>query len=272
MKYTLLDVVQILLSSTDSDEVNSISDTVESMQAAEIARQAYLNIVYKANLPESKTLFELNPSLTTNLPTVMYRPDAIQDIQWIKYNKATAVDTLPNFSLVDYVCLEEFFDRMYSLKTGDPNTIQGTLVLNGSDTITLFWQNSLAPSYWTSFDDKTILFDSYDATVDSTLQKTKTLAYGTKSFTFTMSDIFVPDLDEPQHQLWVNEAKALGWAELKQTTHQKAEIEARRGWVNLMKTKRSVPEYISPLTSAPDYGRRSSAGLGRTLRKGRNSW
>lgn len=272
MKYTLLDVVQVVLSSTDSDEVNSITDTVESMQAAQIARQAYLNIAYKGELPENKTLFELNASLSVSLPTLMYKPSSIQDIQWIKYNKATVTDTLPNFSVVDYVCLEDFFDRMYHLNINDPTTVQGTLTLNGSDTITLFWKNNVAPSYWTTFDDSTLIFDSYDSAVDSTLQKTKTLSYGTESFGFTLTDSFVPDLDEPQHQLWMNEAKALAWAELKQTTHQKAETEARKGWVNLMKTKQSAPDKLNPLDRTPNYGRNGGSVTSGTYRRGRNSW
>jgi len=32
MKYTLLKMVQLILSAMDSDEVNGISDTVESLQ------------------------------------------------------------------------------------------------------------------------------------------------------------------------------------------------------------------------------------------------
>lgn len=271
-KYTLLEVVQIILSSLDSDEVNSITDTTESMQAVRIAKQAFLNISSRANLPEAKTLFELNASLDPNLPILMYLPQTIQTIDWIKYNKQTVTDTLPNFLTVDYVCLEDFFERMHYLNLNDPNTVQGTLTTNGSDSITLFWKNNIAPSYWTTFDDRTLIFDSYDNTVDTTLQKTKSLAYGLQSSVFTESDSFVPDLDETQHQLWLNEAKSLAWAELKQTAHQKAEQEVRKGWVSLQKTKRNVPSKISELSRLPNYGRSGGGTVVRTQRKGRDSW
>lgn len=271
MKYTLLEIVQDVLSSLDSDEVNSITDTVESMQVARVARQAYLNITGIGNLPETKTLFELNASLTADLPTIMYLPETIQDVSWIKYNKHTLEDTTPQFEKVQYICLEDFLERMHDLDPDDATVDTGTLTLNGSDSITLLWKNNVAPCFWTTFDDSTLLFDSYDTEVDSTLQKTKSLGYGTHSDTFTMSDSFVPDLDERQHPLWLNETKSLAWAELKQAVHQKAEQSARKGWVSLQKTKRAAPDKVSELDRLPNYGR-VGGGLIKPYRKGRNAW
>lgn len=271
MKYTLLDVVQIVLSSLDSDEVNSITDTTESLQVARIAQQAYLNIAGLGNLPETKTLFELNASLSILLPTIMYLPTTIQDVSWIKYNKIEVGETTPKFEKVDYICLEDFMDRMYDLDTGDSTVGTGTLTLNGADSITLIWKKNIAPTFWTSFDDRTILFDSYDSAIDSTLQKTKSLGYGSHSDTFTLSDNFIPDLDERQHPLWLNETKSLAWAELKQAVHQKAEQSARKGWVSLQKTKRAAPDKISELNRLPNYGR-VGGGVVKPYRTGRNTW
>ena len=49
MKYTLLEIVQEILSDMDSDEVNSIDDTVESQQVASIVRSAYMAIMSNRN-------------------------------------------------------------------------------------------------------------------------------------------------------------------------------------------------------------------------------
>ena len=49
MKYTLLAIVQEILSDMDSDEVNSIDDTVESQQVASIVRSAYMAIMSNRN-------------------------------------------------------------------------------------------------------------------------------------------------------------------------------------------------------------------------------
>lgn len=270
MKYTLLDVVQAILSSLDSDEVNSITDTVESMQAAVVAKTAYLDIASVAGLAEVKTLFELEASNDVNLPCIMYKPEDIMDIDWIKYNTADLDDgNVPFFKTVEYMDLDNFLDRMYNIIANNEDSVQGTLTL-GNDSITLLWKDNVSPTYWTSFDDRTIMFDSYDSDVDSTLMKTKSLGYGESALGFSMSDSFIPQLDEKQHALWLNEAKALAWAELKQAVHQRAERSARRGWINLSLTKRGVPTHISELQRAPNYGRNGGYGPRYSTVKKRN--
>jgi hypothetical protein len=83
--YTLLDLVQIVLSSLNSDEVNSIGDTVESMQIANIIKTTYFNVITRAGLPDQNTLFQLNPSDDFSAPVLMYKPDNVSKLVWIKY-------------------------------------------------------------------------------------------------------------------------------------------------------------------------------------------
>mgnify|MGYP000149502562 CR=1 FL=1 len=52
------------------------------------------------------------------------------------------------------------------------------------------------PSFYTSFDDEHIVMDSYKSSVETTLQNSKTQAYGVVYPTFTISDTFTPDLDD----------------------------------------------------------------------------
>src|SRR5260370_16957942 len=85
MRLTLLEMVQTILASMDSDEVNSITDTTESSQVAQIIKHVYLNILARADLPEHRQLFSLVSSTDTNLPVVMFRPEEVNRIEWIKY-------------------------------------------------------------------------------------------------------------------------------------------------------------------------------------------
>ena len=54
---TVLQLTQNILSAMSSDEVNSISDTVESMQVATILQNKYYDIVSRDALPAHDQLF-----------------------------------------------------------------------------------------------------------------------------------------------------------------------------------------------------------------------
>jgi hypothetical protein len=254
MKYTLLDMTQTILSSMDSDEVNSINDSTESLQVAKIIKTAYSDILTRANLPEHYSLVSLEASGDSDKPVLMTLPDTVAEILWLKYDKATTDDTDIQMRQVDYKPLDEFLNDMHNLDASD--TIVDTFTHTiGDNTITFLYVNDKAPSYYTTFDDYTVIFDSYDNTVDTTLQKSKTLAYAKNVIPFTMSDTFTPDLDEQQFNLLLNEAKSLAWAELKQAPHQKAEASARRGWTNLQSSKFRT-ERQSFFDRLPNYGRK----------------
>ncbi len=82
---TLLQLVQSILSSMSSDEVNSIGDTTESMQVANIVETTYFNVINRAGLPDQCELFQLNPFTDSTQPVMMTRPDNISRMDWIKY-------------------------------------------------------------------------------------------------------------------------------------------------------------------------------------------
>ena len=253
MKYTLLEVVQRVLSDMDSDEVSSITDTTEALQVARHAESAYLDIATVANIPERYGLFELDASGDPAKPVLMYRPSTVDEILWVKYNKETATQTADDFQYVQYVDPTEFLNRMHSLNPTDSDIDTFDHTLNGSS-ITFFYQNNKAPDFYTSFDDYMLVFDSFDSGVDTTLQKTKTMCYGTLTASFTMSDSFTPAFDDDYHHLWINETRALAFAITKQTPNQKAERSARRGWIKTIRSKQDVGN--STQVSYPYYGRR----------------
>jgi hypothetical protein len=85
MKMTLLDMTQSILASMGSDQVNSIGDTVESTQVAEILRQTYYNMIGRYDLPEHNQFVQLISSTIPAQPTLMTMPDGISRIEWVKY-------------------------------------------------------------------------------------------------------------------------------------------------------------------------------------------
>lgn len=254
MKYTLLDLTQTVLSSMDSDEVNSIDDTIESQQVAKVIKTVYFDLVNRANVPEQFNVFQLEAYGDSSKPTLMTIPNTFQSIKNLKYNVATIDDTLLRMEDMVALPLADFLTMMYNQNT-DENNVSSFSHVVGTSTITFIYRDDTAPKYYTTFDDYTVVFDSYDADVDSTLQKSKTLAYGKKNIPWTMTDTFTPDLDDSQFPILINEAKSLAFQEAKQTPHPLAERNARRGWVSLQKQKQKIVT-ATDLAKLPDFGRR----------------
>lgn len=94
MRFTLLDMTQNILSALGSDEVNSISDTTESMQVAQIIKNKYYDIVSRGELPEHEEFFQLDPALDSTQPVLMYIPDGVSKLEYLKYfNTNVGTDT-----------------------------------------------------------------------------------------------------------------------------------------------------------------------------------
>lgn len=257
MKSTVLELTQEILSSLDSDEINSITDTTEALQVVAIIKRCYFDIASRLELPEHFALFELTASGDSLKPTLMTVPSDVINLLWVKYDKIADGETASKIQEVHWKDPEQFFIDMYNLDSDQDNVVTSSL-LSGSDSIPIFCLDDKAPEYWTSLDDATIIFDSYDADVDTTLQKSKTVCYGQKTAAWTQSDGFTPDLDAEQFSLLVNKAKALAWSELKQADHALARKEARDQMIHSQPSKLAIPrqDTFGYLRNLPDYGRK----------------
>lgn len=254
MKYTLLDLTQTVLSSLDADEVNSIDSTIEAQQVVKIIQRVYFDIVERANLPEHYGLVNLTASGTTTKPVLMYIPDTVQNIMWIKYDCMEDDETAMNFKDIEYLPLEYFVAQMHQKDEDDTEVLSLSITEDGH-TFEFLYTNDAAPKYWTTFNDHTIIFDSYDSAVDSTLQSSKTMCFAKKVISWTNSNTFTPSLDDNQFQLLLNEATSLAWVELKQSPHPKAEQSAKRQWVRSQSTKYRQQGTSYEQTS-PNFGRK----------------
>lgn len=287
MKYTNLDYVQTILSALGSDEVNSVSDTTESLQVLEVLKTAYFNMISRTLPPEHKQLIQLDPSLDVTAPTLMYVPDGIKSIEWIKYfnsnNLPNADDDTgfehdlnvdidsgdgdsvepppPGYEYVTILPVRQFLDITNSFNPENDDVAQFTFtstINNFPGTYTFYYKNNKQPQYCTILSNYYVIFDGYDDTQDSTLQSSKTMAYGLVTPHWSNADDFIPNVDEEQVPLLLNEAKSLAFFELKQTIHTKAEQEAKRQWsaVQRDKAKHVSPSWFDQL---PDFGRRGMA-------------
>lgn len=250
-KKTLLDIVQDILSDMDSDEVNSINDTVESLQVARVVRSTFDNVITGREYPHKNTLLKLQASLDVTKPTHMKLPENVIELLSLNYNKKKLSDTKEKYSKVTYVSPDEFI-----LKTNyRDSSADNVLVVEEAD-VDLFILTDTAPSFFTSFDDEWLVFDSYDSLVDSTLQESKTQCFGKVQPEFLMEDDFIPDLPIQLFPYFINEAKSTAFLVVKQMPNQKAEQHS-------VSQRRRMSQDAWRLTKGiqrPDYGRRSKKG------------
>ena len=221
---TLLDIVTDILNSMDSDEVNTITETIESDQIAKIVKTTYFELISRRDWPHLKELFQLTASGDSNRPSHMSMPDNVMELREVRYNKRTSTDTKDKYEHVRYVFPEEFLTITNS-RNSDASNIDTVTDYSGVD---LYIRNDAAPTYYTSFDDDNLVFDSYDSVVDSTLQASKTQCFGIRQPTWTNSDTFIPDLPSEAFSLLVAEAKSVAQFQVRQFQDVKAEQQAQR--------------------------------------------
>ncbi len=255
MKQTLLQITQDILASMDSDEVNSITDTTESLQVARLVRQAYFDLIDDLDPPEHYVQFELEASTDADKPTLMTVPEDVSKVVWVRYDCHDVDDDNPNIQLIDFKNKDDFFTSMYQLEADDDNVGTFDVTTIDSSSIPVYYYTDRAPLYYTCIDDRTLLFDAYDSEVDSTLQKTKTVCYGKKVITFDLSDDTTPDLDEESFRRLFNEAKNLCFAELKSVNHVIADRNAKRARNRSFKNKFRVVGQ-SDFDQLPNFGRK----------------
>lgn len=255
MRYTQIELVQDILYSMDGDEVTNITDNYESTQVAHLLRTVYFDILNRSGLPEDTMIFQLTETDSTT-PLVMTLPEGIKDVYWIKYDYTNTQDSDKQYTTIQPMGLEDFLS-MSHLQDQSNSAIDLMTITGSFGNIDVLYRNDKPPAFYTTYDDRTILFDSIDLTVDtSNLQTTKTQCYGSQSPTYTFSNSFdFPMIDEDQFPLLLAEAKSLAWAEMKQAVNTKAEQSAKRNWVVQSKNKNAI-KVLSPLDTLPNYGRK----------------
>lgn len=254
MRYNNLKAVQLILSSMDSDEVSSVGDTVESLQILDILETTYNDLASTIDFPDHWDFFELIPSGDPTRPTLMKLPDGVANVEWIQYDHALNSETTRQYTPVTPMERQCFFDRMNGLDHSLP-TVYNYQYEVDTGTFDVRGRNDSHPRFYTTGDDRTILFDSYLATEDTTLQGNKTHCYGMRVPSFSRTDSFIPDFQPRQFSLYFNEAKSQAFVELKQVQNAKSEQRARRGWVHAHRTmSQTPPGDIKPWK--PNYGRK----------------
>ena len=138
MRYTLLEMTQLILSSLDGEEVNSITDNVESNQVSLLLKGLYYDMATELDLPEHETLFELDASGDNTKPTLMTVPTDVTKVSWIRYDNKASGATYEDWKRVQFMPIDEFIDRQNSIAAGTTSSTS-TITATAGSTDTINW-------------------------------------------------------------------------------------------------------------------------------------
>jgi hypothetical protein len=252
MATTVLDLVQSVLSSMDSDEINSVGDTIESQQIGQLVKEIYDDIVDQFDLPSTKTTFQLESQADPLQPTHMNIPEYVNSVEWVRYNTKNAVADADRYTPIAYLTPTQFMD-LSNARSSTDSTVQ-TVSLDSLATIAI--TNNAAPQYWTSFDDIQIIFDSFNFNLETNLQTSKTTCYGQQKPILIIADATQIDLPTQLMGHLRNEVRSLAFDLYKDGTSPKVDQAARRSRVRTQRNKHKL-RMNQERDSLNDYGRKA---------------
>lgn len=250
-KLTLLEMTQDIASDLETDEINSINDTIESQQIAQIIKTSFFEMVGNRNWSHLKRTFQLESSTSDAHPTHLKVQELVKELLFFMYNKRTVTDTKDKYKELTWYEPEEFLRKTNNRDSSQDNVI----LVSDFGGIDFYIKNDKAPEYYTSFDDSYLVCDSFDEYVDDTLQTSKTQAVGYMEPVWEHLDGAIPDLPSEAFPALLAEAKSTAFFVLKQQPNQKAEQKSARQQRWLSRKDWTIKGGVR----YPDYGRRRNS-------------
>lgn len=224
-------MVQGILTSIGSDNVNSINDTIEAFDVAVEIKETYDYMIATRDWAHLHKITQLDGLSNVDQPTHMLIPDGFKEVEHISYNIRKADATRDSFTKINYLPTTRFLEQTNSRDSSKDN-VDTVIDIDGAP---LFILNDVAPQWWTSFDDEHIIFDSYDSAIDTTLNKSKTQVKAiAEPTTFLLEDSFIPDLPSKAFPALFNEAKSTVALDIDGEINVKAEQRAKhtQSWLS----------------------------------------
>lgn len=252
MKQPLVEIVQGILDNIDGEFINSISDTEESLQIASIVRTTYYELFNRKAWPHSKKISTLQSLSNNDYPTYLKLPERLYSLETFNYNKSLANDDRLLLSRVRWKEPDEFLRHTNAFNIQNDNTE----VVTSLEGATLKIMTDRAPQFYTTFDDEHLVMDSYDKSVEDTLQGDKTQVIYFEVPEFRIEDSFIPDLPDISFPYLIAEATSACSLKVRQVEDAKAEQQSKRQSIRAAQRSRRATSG----TRYPNYGRRGGKG------------
>lgn len=229
-KLTMLQIVQKTLEALNLDEVNSISDSPDAEQVAQIAQDSAYELLNQSEWPFTIRYTQLESIADADRPNYLRIPDEVTRIEFVRYDKTDPDNAVDGVDLIEIPQITwlppEQFLEMTLMRNSQIDEVQQITDFNGTHHLIY---NDRGPDYWTSFDDEYVVFDAIDLGIESTLQGNKSQAHVKWIQDIVISDSF--QLDAPAHffSTWLADVKSTAFIYMKQEASPKDEQRARRG-------------------------------------------
>jgi len=250
MKLSVLDMVQDIANDLETDEINSINDTVESQQIAQILKTSFFELIGHRNWAHLKRTFQFESISDPLKPTHIKTHVLLKELVLFNYNKKKETDTRDKYGSIIWYEPEEFLLKTNGRDSSQDN-IQTVVDFGG---IKLYIRNDKSPEFCTSFDDEHLILDSWDSSLETTIQGSNTQAIGYVEPTWEHVDGFIPDLPSESFPALLAEAKSTAFIVLKQQANEKAEQKAQRQHRWLSRKDWTIKGGVR----YPNYGRRKA--------------
>jgi len=218
-QYTVLELVNDILNEGDMDPVDTWNETIESTQIGNLIETVFYEYHASNVIPAQMEL--ANPTAAAG-NTYYTIPTDVMEIQWILLDDGTS-----SRKKLKHLEPKAFIDILDT---------SGTAVVDPNTGVSLEFNVTTDPEYWTSFDDEYICINSYDTTPPAV---TELLMYVRKEPSITIADATIPDIpnDSIAHFNTEVKTRALYMLNLEinplveMKRRELAAIASRRNWV-----------------------------------------
>lgn len=240
MNKTLLDVVQTVLIKLDLDPVNSINESEDALAVAREAETTYYDLMSRADWPDQKDLVDVESVSDVNNPTALRLAKEVSKIESLRYDVTTDTDNSTVIKRIHWLEPEEFLKMVYSRNDSSDNV--DVVNYKGHK---LFVYNNVMPTYYTSFDNETLILDSYDNTESTTLIGSKAVCTAVVLDRWEFLDDFRLPLKRDMYSLFLSELSAAASLYLNGVQSPQDEMRRMRGISRLRRESiRTEAEYF----------------------------
>ena len=257
MKYTLLSIIQKVGSEIKSDEITELDETIEAIDIRNEVQNTFDDLMstweweFLKHRPRQLDVSVLDAEAeppTREVIRLALPPD-VKHIEKLMYNATVSSGADPVFKNLQYLAPAEFHELVLKRKL-DSNIEEYDV----GDGVRVRVYNDREPSYFTSYDEASVVFDSYLKTEDADgIDPTKTAVIATITMVSGDGATWTPAVPEYIHNLWFQESVSRCSAQVRGVENARFERQARRAQISALRQD----EAVAPSNSddGVNYGR-----------------